>query len=345
MIVNLLVRFFKRSSFSLLRERYGQVALLFVALLAYSTAGYMYFEFADNPDLKWSDAFWWSIVTMTTVGYGDFFPSTFGGRWFVGVPTMVLGIGLLGYILSLIATVMLESKSLEIKGMKSVDCVDHVVICEFGSENELVKLVDEVRQDQETSNKDIVVIDDQIEELPGRLQQPKIFFVRGDAAQEETLQQANIAESRAVIIQASAHSGSDDRNLKIALAVKAFSPDSLVIAECTDPANERFFRQAKCDSVLCVSTLSEQMLVQELLSPGVGEVVAQLTSNEHGKQFYITAMPEKYENYRAARKANSSAGRVPVGIQREGRSQLLPEDEFEIQAGDRLILIASDRPS
>ena len=344
MIVNLLVRFFKQSSFSLFRERYGQVALLFVALLAYSTAGYMYFEFAENPDLNWSDAFWWSIVTMTTVGYGDFFPSTFGGRWFVGVPTMMLGIGLLGYILSLIATVMLESKSLEIKGMKSVDCVNHVVICEFGSENELLKLVDEIRQDKITCDQDIVVIDDQIEELPGSLQQPKLFFVRGDAAQELTLRRANIAESQAVIIQASAHSGSDDRNLKIALAVRSFSPDSLVVAECTDPANERFFRQANCNSVLCVSTLSEQMLVQELLSPGVGDVVAQLTSNEHGKQFYITDMPENYENYRAARKANSNPGRVPVGIQRDGRSNLLPEDEFQIQSGDRLILIASDRP-
>jgi len=344
MTVNLLVRFFKRSSYCLFKERYGQVALLFIALLAYSTAGYMYFEFSENPDLNWLDAFWWSIVTMTTVGYGDFFPSTFGGRWFVGVPAMMLGIGLLGYILSLIATVMLESKTLEIKGMKSVDCVDHVVICEFGSESELLKLVDEIRQDNTTCDKDIVIIDNEIEELPRRLKQPKLYFVKGDAAQEETLQQANIGQSRAVIIQVSAHSGSDDRNLKIALAVKSFSPDSLVIAECTDPANERFFRQANCSSVLCVSALSEQMLVQELLSPGVGEVVTQLTSNEHGKQFYITDMPEKYENYRHARKANSSPGRVPVGIQRDGRVNLLPEDEFEIQPDDRLILIASDRP-
>ena len=344
MIVNLLVRFLKQSSFKLIRERYGQVAMLFVALLAYATAGYMYFEFTENPDLTWSDAFWWAIVTMTTVGYGDFFPSTFGGRWFVGVPTMMLGIGLLGYILSLIATVMLESKSLEIKGMKNVDCVDHVVICEFGSENELLKLVEEIRQDKITRDCEIVVIDDQIEELPGRLQQPKLFFVRGDAAQEETLQQANVSDARAIIIQASAHSGSDDRNLKIALAARTFSPNSVLIAECTDPANERFFRQANCNSVLCVSTLSEQMLVQELLSPGVGEVVAQLTSNEHGKQFYITDLPEDYENYRAARKANSKPGRVPVGIQRDGHSNLLPEDEFKIQLGDRLILIASSRP-
>lgn len=344
MMVNYLFRAFRRASYGILHERVGQVALMFLALVSYSTTGYMYFEFAENPDLNWSDALWWSIVTMTTVGYGDFFPSTFGGRWFVGVPTMVLGIGLLGYILSLIATIMLESKSMEVKGMKRVDCADHIVICEFGSESETLKLVEEIRQDKFASGRDIVVVDEQIAELPASLQQPNVFFVRGDSAQEEVLRKANVGESRTVIIQSSAMSGSDDRNLKIALAVKSFSPDSVVVAECSDPANERFFRQANCDSVLCVSTLSEQMLVQELLSPGVGDVVSQLTSNEHGKQFYIIEMPGSYENYRAARKANSSSGRVPVGVQREGRSVLLPEDDFGIQQGDRLILIAAERP-
>ena len=328
----------------MLHERYGQAALLFIALLLYSATGYMYFEFSDNPDLTWADAFWWSIVTMTTVGYGDFFPSTFGGRWLVGMPTMVLGIGLLGYILSLIATFMLESKSLELKGMKTVQCSDHVVICEYGSEGELLKLIEEIQQDSATGDSHIVVIDDSIEQLPASMQQSKVHFVRGDAAQESVLRQANVDEARAVIIQSSAHYGSDDRNLKIALAVKSYSPSVFLVAECAHPENVRFLEQAQCDSILCVSTLSEQMLVQELLSPGVGSVVSQLTSNSEGKQFYIVDMPEKYENYRSARKANSSAGRVPVGIQRNGNNSLLPEDDFAIESGDRLILIASQRP-
>jgi len=336
---------FRKASFKVLHERYGQAALLFIALLLYSATGYMYFEFSDNPDLTWPDTFWWSIVTMTTVGYGDFFPSTLGGRWFVGMPTMVLGIGLLGYILSLIATFLLETKSLELKGMKAIDCSNHVVIWEFGSESELLKLISEIHQDKETCDSDIVIVDDSIDMLPASLQQTNVHFVRGDAAQEVVLQQANLSEARAVIIQSSAHRGSDDRNLKIALAVKSHSPSVFLIGECENPDNVRFFDQAQCDSVLCVSTLSEQMLVQELLSPGVGNVVSQLTSNTQGKQFYIIDMPGEYENYRAARKANSNAGSVPVGVQRNGNSNLLPEDDFTIESSDRLILIASQRPA
>ena len=89
------------------RGQYTRAVILFLALVLYSATGYLYFELSGNPELTWGDAFWWSVVTMTTVGYGDFFPSTTLGRMLVGVPTMLMGIGILGYILSVTATAML----------------------------------------------------------------------------------------------------------------------------------------------------------------------------------------------------------------------------------------------
>lgn len=44
---------------------------------------------------------WYALVTITTVGYGDLAPQTMGGRFIVALPLMALGIGLLGYVLSL----------------------------------------------------------------------------------------------------------------------------------------------------------------------------------------------------------------------------------------------------
>ena len=53
-----------------------------------------------------ADALWWSAVTVTTVGYGDRFPVTSGGR-IIAIILMVTGIGLFGAFTALFATFIL----------------------------------------------------------------------------------------------------------------------------------------------------------------------------------------------------------------------------------------------
>jgi voltage-gated potassium channel Kch len=53
-----------------------------------------------------SDALWWAIVTITTVGYGDYFPVTGEGR-IVGVVVMVAGVGIIGSLASILSSVLI----------------------------------------------------------------------------------------------------------------------------------------------------------------------------------------------------------------------------------------------
>lgn len=81
------------------------------AVIVFSAAlGFHYFEFQVNPNVRgfW-DSFWWAMTTVSTVGYGDIYPHTTGGR-VIAILLMLTGIGTLGLYTAAIARYVLEQK-------------------------------------------------------------------------------------------------------------------------------------------------------------------------------------------------------------------------------------------
>lgn len=95
--------------------KHRRQSLLFSALLLANlfvllgSIGILEFETAPNSNIRSAgDAIWWTIVTMSTVGYGDLYPVTLGGRA-VAVALMIAGIGLFGTIAGLVSSWFLHS--------------------------------------------------------------------------------------------------------------------------------------------------------------------------------------------------------------------------------------------
>jgi voltage-gated potassium channel len=82
-----------------------------VAIIIFSAAlAFHYFESGTNQNIHTlSDSIWWSVTTVTTVGYGDIYPVTSGGRG-VAVLLMLVGIGTLGTYTGLIASYVIENR-------------------------------------------------------------------------------------------------------------------------------------------------------------------------------------------------------------------------------------------
>ncbi|MBE0467704.1 MAG: potassium channel family protein [Candidatus Desulforudis sp.] len=94
------------------------VAAATVAIIVCGAMGIQYFERDTGHIEGFGDALWWSLVTTTTVGYGDISPESIGGRFLAGF-LMIVGIGFLGMLTGTIATYFLDQ--LRTKETKSLD--------------------------------------------------------------------------------------------------------------------------------------------------------------------------------------------------------------------------------
>ena len=231
--------------------------------------------------------------------------------------------------------------------MKQISETDHIVICRFTTAKAVQKIIHELRKDASTEHAHIVIVDDTLEELPASLRGEHVHFVKGDPAGEAALVQANVAESRAVMVLADPNdpANSDNTNLRIALTLETDFSDVFTVVECINPENEAFFQRANCDSVVCIASLTGQMLVQELQDPGVGAIVSELTSNRHGRQFYILDVPDGCANYAGVDEHFRAADTVLLGLRRGDTNHLMPGADFVVQPDDRAILISAGRPT
>ena len=152
------------------RNKIIRLFILTVAILFLGGLGLHYFE--KTPRIV--DAFWWSFVTITTVGYGVITPATIGGR-IIGVVVMVFGIGILGMFTATIASAFLDTKLREGKGVMDVKVKDHFLIC--GWSYKAKEIIAELRADKKVKNKPIVIVAD-IPEKP--LEDENAFFIHGE---------------------------------------------------------------------------------------------------------------------------------------------------------------------
>jgi voltage-gated potassium channel len=96
---------------------FGAVALI---LLYVSAVGIYYFEREAQPEQFASifHSLWWAIVTLTTVGYGDVYPVTVGGRVFTAV-VVTLGLGVVAVPTGLLASALSQARQAEVEQRKT----------------------------------------------------------------------------------------------------------------------------------------------------------------------------------------------------------------------------------
>jgi voltage-gated potassium channel len=121
----------------LIRQRSVLISVITLSFIILSSIGVNYFEQGvanSNIHSIW-DGIWWAVVTIGTVGYGDRFPVSVGGR-IVGLVVIFFGVGMMSLFTATIASIFVEKKIKEGRGLETVKVKDHVVICGWNQHTE-----------------------------------------------------------------------------------------------------------------------------------------------------------------------------------------------------------------
>ncbi len=322
------------------RENFIRLLLILVLIIIFSSLGLLLVE----PDLSLSDSFWWTIVTLTTVGYGDITPTTTAGRM-IAIVDMILGVGVLAVISANIASILVDRKIREDLGMSSYKFEDHIIICEWNYRARVI--LKELRHEKKTKEKPIILISE-IERKP--VDDPNLFFVKGEVS-DETLQRANLEKANTVIILGDDHLDYKNRDAKVILStltVESINRSAYTIVELIDEAYIPTCKRAHADEIIVSNKLSSRLISNAAINHGISNVISDLLSYEYGNQLYKIAVPESevgrsfMELFIYMKEVYQS---IIIAIQKgeEGKVISNPASDYILEASDYLIIIAACR--
>ena len=305
------------------RERFFWIAGALLCVLLVSSVGVYTLEYGrPDGDIKGiGDAIWWSFVTIASVGYGDVVPKTAWGR-VVGVVTMLSGIVLFSITTATIASVFVEKKIREERGLEATKLKGHVVLCGWNPTTE--ETIEGLIKESGESRLRIVLINElapeDVDVLRQKYEGHELEWVRGNFVYENVLRRANIAAAAVVIVVPDASGGrtmerADERTILATLAIKSLAPKTRTCSELLDGSNRPHLLRANVDEVIVRGERTGVLLGSVALCPGFTEVLDGIFSLEAENSMWRMEIPDQF--------VGRPVGEFMAHLRRESRAILV----------------------
>jgi voltage-gated potassium channel len=279
------------------------------ALVGLVTVGSLLVYFAEvrqgSIQSLW-DAVWWTVVTMTTVGYGDVVPTTVLGR-VVGIFVMLSGITVISLLTATISSIFVAQRIRESQGLQQIKLKGHTVVCGWNQKlDNLLETLnrfssERVGMGSVRRKEGVVLINEmppaRMEEVLSGYENLNLKYVSGDYTKEPTLARANLEEARAVIIlpdMSLTSAPRDDKTLPAALAIKSMKRDLKVYAHIIDKENLSHLKRADVDDVIVSDEHVGYLLASDISSPGIAQTIQTLLNPEKGVALKRLQMPAEF---------------------------------------------------
>jgi len=308
--------------------------IVVLGVLCVGIIGYMWIE-----GWRFLDSLYMTIITLSTVGYGEVHNVGPGGRIFT---VLLIGIGILliTYTAGWVAKEFLEGELRAILGRRKLgkqikSLQNHYIICGYGRIGKII-CEEFVRR-----SIPLVVIESDAQAVK-ELDHSNILYLDFDATQEEALVEAGVHRAKGVISVV----GSDPENVYICLTARSLNPQLFILSRAEDEATEARLLQAGANKVFTPYQIGGRRMAQAIVRPTVSDF---LESTIHDLSFEINIEEitvGENSSLKNLSLVESGIRRdmdvIIIGIeQKDGAMIFNPSSQTKIMAGD--ILIAMGR--
>ena len=312
-----------------LRLRYALVAL--VCAIVIGACGFHRLE-----GLSWTQSFYLTVQTVTTVGYGDVPPRTDAGKFFASI-FMLAGVGLAAYILSSTVQAIVQFEFIMAfderrrrRGMKNLN--NHFIICGAGRVGR--RIINELERMQIP----YIVIERDEARVTQLLERGANVLVR-DATLEDTLREAGVMRARGLATCLA----QDADNLYVVLVARDLNKDLHIVARAIEDQAEPRLIKAGANRVVAPIIIGSHRMAQALTKPAVADFMDSVTAEnlELGFEQVEVSAHSPYAG-RKLRQTNIRAqlNVVIVALLRHDGTRLYnPTGEVTLETGDMLIAI------
>jgi len=316
-------------------QRILLLRLAFVAVLLLLVAGIFWvferddIEDSHDGDFSYVDSLYFTIVTVTTLGYGDIVPVTPRARLvdaLVVTPVrIIVWVLFIGTAYQLVIQRYLEMYRMNraLKRMKG-----HVIIAGFGTTG--ASAVEELLHKGYDENSIIVIERD--EEKVKEAADKGATGLLGDPSSEELLSEAGVKDASVLIIT----TPHDDSNVLITLTAKDLNPKLHVISRVKQKENIKQLERAGADLIISPSLTSGNLMAMGVVKTAHVKLIGDLLTSRRGSNVH----QRKVKPEEVGRNPKNLKGFVVIGVVSGGKN-IGPAglDSVKLKKGDEIIII------
>ena len=266
----------------MMRLNYSKIRTAVLAFLLIFIGGVMGFK--TFYDYTWVDALYMTVITITTVGFGEVHPMSASEKIYTSV-LIISSIFVVGYAIKVVSEYLLSQTNIgNLRPKKVQEKIDqlsgHVIVCGYGRNGM------QAVQKLEAYNKSYVVVE-QNEEIVGRLHEQNRLAVSGNANDDEVLIKAGV-ERAASLISALP---SDADNLFVVLSSRQINKALKIISRATEETSYKKLKLAGADNVILPDKIGGDPTASLVVVPDLVEFLDNLTVSGDQESFYVEQVP------------------------------------------------------